>query len=184
MEIMMDKSARVVIIVAGALIALAACSKASLPGGQAGQDSGSVGAPPSGSQANVGTVPGATREPANAGQSANTEKPKNTGLTPDQQADWNAIEALEAQAKALARIDGCASSGDCRTAPVGSRGCGGPRYYIAWCAKTTDSAALYRKLGEVANAEKAYNRKYQIGSTCEFRESPLVTASGGSCVTQ
>lgn len=105
------------------------------------------------------------------------------GLTSTEQVDWNEIEKLEAQAKAVAKIDGCASSAECRTAPVGSRGCGGPRYYIPWCATTTDSAALYAKLDAVAKAEQAYNAKYSVASTCEMRLAPAVEVSGGSCVT-
>jgi hypothetical protein len=41
--------------------------------------------------------------------------------------------------------------------------------------------ALYRKLDEVAAAEKAYNTKYQLVSTCEFRMPPAVEAVGGVC---
>lgn len=133
------------------------CSKASIPSEQGGPDE-----PP-------GTKTGTTT---------------GTGSTPSQQADWNAIEQLEVQAKAIAKIDGCPTSADCRSAPVGSRACGGPRYYIPWCAKTTDSAALYRKLAEVAKAEQDYNKKYELMSTCEFRMPPVVQSSGGSCVAK
>ncbi len=112
-----------------------------------------------------------------------TPKP-NTGLTGNQQTDWAAIEKLEQAAKAIAKTDGCSSGTDCRAAPVGSRACGGPRYYLPYCAKTTDSAALYRKLDEVAKAEQAYNRKYNLASTCEFRMPPLVESVGGSCVAK
>jgi hypothetical protein len=100
-----------------------------------------------------------------------------------QQGDWAAIVKLEDNAKAIAKVAGCASS-ECRAAPVGSRACGGPRYYIPYCAKTTDSVALYRKLDEVAKAERAYNAKYKLVSTCEFRMPPLVEAIGGSCVAK
>lgn len=106
----------------------------------------------------------------------------NGGLTPAQQTDWNRIEQLEAQAKTLVKVEGCTSSGECRTAPVGSRGCGGPRYYIPYCSKSTDSVALFAKLGEVAKAEVAYNKKYEVVSTCEFRMPPVVELSKGSCV--
>jgi hypothetical protein len=79
---------------------------------------------------------------------------------------------------------GCASS-ECRAVPAGSRACGGgPRYYIACCARTTDSLALYRKLDEVSKAERAYNTRYQLGSTCEFSMPPLAEAIGGSCVAK
>jgi hypothetical protein len=100
-----------------------------------------------------------------------------------QQDDWNAILKLEGEAKAIARISGC-TTGECRAAPVGSKACGGPRYYIPYCSKTTDSVALYRKLDEVAAAEKAYNSKYKIASTCEFQMPPNVEVVGGSCVAK
>lgn len=115
---------------------------------------------------------------------AATPPGSNTGLTGAQQSDWTAIERLEQQAKALAKTAGCESSASCRTAPVGSRACGGPRYYLPYCAKTTDSATLFRKLDEVASAERAYNAKHQIMSTCEFRVAPAVDAVGGSCVAK
>jgi hypothetical protein len=102
-------------------------------------------------------------------------------LTGDQKADWAQIVAIEDQAKALVKTDGCSSAGECRTAAVGSRACGGPRYYLVYCSKTTDSAALFQKLDAVANAERAYNEHYQLVSTCEFRVPPTVALSGGSC---
>jgi hypothetical protein len=105
-------------------------------------------------------------------------------LTGDQKADWEQIVALEDQAKALVKADGCTSAGECRTAPVGSRACGGPRYYLVYCSRTTDSAALFRKLDAVAQAERDFNVRYNIVSTCEFRMPPTVALSGGSCQAQ
>ena len=102
-------------------------------------------------------------------------------LTGDRKTDWAQVVAIENQAKALVKSDGCSSEGECRTAPVGSRACGGPRYYLVYCSRTTDSAALFRKLDAVAAAEREFNAKYQIGSTCEFRMPPKVALSGGSC---
>jgi hypothetical protein len=103
-----------------------------------------------------------------------------------QESDWAAIVRLEEQARAIAKTTGCSSASECRTAPVGNRACGGPRYYVQYCSASTDSVALFRKLDEVAAAENAYNRKYNVASTCEFRMPPTVTYSGGECgpVTQ
>jgi hypothetical protein len=101
--------------------------------------------------------------------------------TGEQQRDWAQIEALEREAKAIARTTGCTSTAGCRAAPVGNRACGGPRYYIVYCAATTDSVELYRKLDEVAAAENAYNRKYGVMSTCEFRMPPDIVLIGGEC---
>ena len=91
------------------------------------------------------------------------------------------IRRLEQEAMAIAKTEGCTLADQCRTAPVGSRACGGPRYYLAYCRLTTDSAALFAKLDEVKKAEEEYNRRNQIGSTCEFRLPPAVEVTGGAC---
>jgi hypothetical protein len=99
----------------------------------------------------------------------------------DAPADTGRIARLEREARALARAEGC-SADQCRTAPVGSRPCGGPREYIVYCAATTDSAALFAKLAELARAEEAFNRANEMMSTCEFRTPPGVAVQGGRCV--
>ena len=83
---------------------------------------------------------------AGLGCSSANQTPSDPGgdkivFTGDQKSDWNQIVALENQAKALVKTDGCSSADQCRTAAVGSRACGGPRYYLVYCAKTTDSTA-------------------------------------------
>lgn len=105
-------------------------------------------------------------------------------FTGDQKADWAQIVALEDQAKALVKAEGCGSAAQCRTAPVGSKACGGPRYYLVYCSQTTDSAALFRKLDAVAAAEREYNTRYNVASTCEFRMPPTVALGGSSCQAQ
>jgi hypothetical protein len=105
-------------------------------------------------------------------------------ITGDQKADWAQIVAIENEAKALVDTTGCANSGECRTAPVGSRACGGPRYYLVYCSRTTDSAALFAKIAAVSDAERQYNVNYKIVSTCEFQLPPTVALSGGSCRVQ
>ena len=113
---------------------------------------------------------------------------QNTAVNPPaasaQDADWAAIEKLEGEAKAIAKASGCSDVSGCRTAPVGSRACGGPRYYIPYCATATDSVAFYRKLDEVVAAERAYNTKYQLASTCEMRLPPELTLTGGACAAK
>lgn len=121
-------------------------------------------------------------QPPTNGAGDGDSAPPLTGVQPgSQEADWAAIVRLEDQAKAIAKTSGCASVSACRTAPVGNRACGGPRYYIAYCSTSTDSVALFRKLDEVAAAENAYNRKYQLASTCEFRMPAPLTLTSGEC---
>ncbi len=91
------------------------------------------------------------------------------------------IRRLEREAVALAKVDGCTSASQCRSAPVGSRACGGPRYYLPYCPLTTDSSALFRKLAEVERAEQDYNRRNQLVSTCEMRLPGELVLTGGAC---
>ncbi len=91
------------------------------------------------------------------------------------------LARLEQEARALAKTEGCASVGACRTAPMGWRGCGGPRTYLVYCAATTDTLALFRKLAELEQAEREYNATSGMMSTCEFRMPPSVKLEGRSC---
>jgi len=95
-----------------------------------------------------------------------------------------AVVQLEADARALARADGCSAANQCRTAPVGNRPCGGPRTYLAYCAATTDSVALFRKLDALKAAETKFNQASNMAGTCEFRMPPAVGLDGGSCKSQ
>jgi len=88
---------------------------------------------------------------------------------------------LEQEARALVRTDGCATVAACRTATVGWRGCGGPRTYLVYCAATTDTTALFRKLKELEEAERDYNASSGMMSTCEYRMPPGVRLEGRSC---
>lgn len=127
---------------------------------------------------------GCAQPPAASGPGDPKPNPDIGGGGSSQTRDWAAIVALEDQAKAIVRTSGCSTDSECRAAPVGSRACGGPRYYLPYCAKTTDSASLFRKLDEVAAAERAYNMKYQIVSTCEFRMPPAVGITAGACAAR
>jgi hypothetical protein len=129
-----------------------------------------------------GVASGCTQAPA-GGTGPGANPPGSDIVAGTKEGDWAAIVKLEDEAKAIAKVTGCTSN-DCRAAAVGSRACGGPRYYIPYCAKTTDSVALFSKLSEIAKAEQAYNKKYQIVSTCEFRMPPTVEAVAGSCVAK
>ena len=91
------------------------------------------------------------------------------------------LTRLESEARALAHTAGCDSVAQCRTAPLGWRSCGGPRDYLAYCAATTDTAALFRKLAELEAAEKEYNIKSGLMSRCIMRQPPQVSLRGGSC---
>ena len=129
----------------------------------------------------IGAVIACAQGAANGPDNPGTGKFVYTG---DRDKDWAQIVALEDSAKALVKTGGCTSADQCRTAPVGNRACGGPRYYLVYCSRTTDSAALFTRLKAVADAENEFNTKYQLASTCEFRLPPKVALAGASCQAQ
>lgn len=91
------------------------------------------------------------------------------------------IRDLEQQARALAKTDGCDQVGQCATAPVGAKACGGPRTYLVYCRATADEAALLSKLDELKRAEEEYNRMTGAVSDCMLATPPAVRLEGGSC---
>ena len=91
------------------------------------------------------------------------------------------VRRLEREAIALAQGTGCPTAAQCRSAPVGSRGCGGPRFYLPYCPATTDTAALLAKLAEVEKAEQDYNRRNNVVSTCEMRMPGELEVAAGAC---
>ena len=107
--------------------------------------------------------------------------PKDTSMPAPPDTVLPKLVKLEQEARAIAKQDGCASTSACRTAPVGWRGCGGPRSYVVYCAATTDTIALFRKLRELEDAERAYNASSGMMSTCELRTPPAVALDGRSC---
>jgi hypothetical protein len=112
--------------------------------------------------------------------------PRDTVRPPATVQDTNVVEQqrltkLEREARALARVDGCDSVSQCRVAPLGWRSCGGPRDYVKYCAATTDTVALFRKLDELKAAEQEYNLRSGMMSTCEMRLPPKVSLRDRSC---
>lgn len=96
-------------------------------------------------------------------------------------ADSARVAQLEHDAVALAKTTGCSSDDQCRNAPVGIKACGGPRYYLKYCAATTDSIALFRALARLDTAERAYNAKYHIVSTCQMILPTRPHVVAGAC---
>jgi hypothetical protein len=95
--------------------------------------------------------------------------------------DQAELARLEAEARALVAPDGCTRPGDCRSAPLGAKACGGPRTYVVYCASTTDTVALFRKLEQHRRAEAAFNQKYGRPSTCDLAMPPQTELAGGTC---
>jgi hypothetical protein len=102
-------------------------------------------------------------------------------MTGDHAHDRSQLAFAEAAAKKLVRTDGCDRAGECGAAPVGAKACGGPRYYLLYCRRTTDEVELLRRLAEIERFEREFNRHYSVGSTCDFVSPPGVELAAGAC---
>ena len=88
---------------------------------------------------------------------------------------------LLAQIRALAKPEGCATTGECRSLPVGRKACGGPRTYVIYCPRSTNEAALKAKIAELERLDIEAART--TVSDCAMVLAPRITASGGTCRT-
>ncbi len=107
--------------------------------------------------------------------------PQDTMLHGDEASDRRAIDRLRGEARALAHTDGCSTAGQCGVLPLGERACGGPEEFLVYCPRSTDVAALTRKADALAAAQRAFNTRYGVASTCEMRLAPTATLAGGRC---
>ena len=162
-----------------ALLAITAMAVACSPS-QPASDSASVALPVPGDSGRL-VSPDSDAAAAGATPTPDSATPGTGARQRSQEGDEAQIEKLEAEARALAKAGGCERSDQCRTAPLGSRPCGGPREYLVYCPLTTDSATLFKKLGELEAAEKAYNAKNQMMGTCEMRMPPEVEVVAKLC---
>lgn len=179
------------IIASAAIAALAAaCTRAP---SSAPTPGGSVAAVQPAAPPNPVTHPGVTVPDSRTPQPASdTAPPGPPSTTPAatvgtaatgsaQRVDSARVAALEHEAVALAKTTGCSSDDQCRNAPVGVKACGGPRYYLKYCAVSTDTVALFHALARLDTAERAYNKKYHIVSTCQMILPTRPHIVGGVC---
>ncbi len=90
-------------------------------------------------------------------------------------------EKLAREARTLANPSGCEKVEECAVAGFGQKSCGGPREFIAYCAKTTDVKALQAKLAELEKAELAWQTEAGIVSNCGLTRRPLPRLEEGMC---
>jgi hypothetical protein len=91
------------------------------------------------------------------------------------------VVSQEAKVRSLIHAEGCASVDQCRSAPMGAKGCGGPREYVVYCSVTTNEPALLAAIDAETQAERAYNGKTGAVSDCLFVMPPVLELAGGVC---
>jgi len=90
-------------------------------------------------------------------------------------------ETLAKAAQALANPRGCKTVDECRVEGFGAKSCGGPRTYVAYCAKTTKVKELQAKLSALEKAEREWQAAAGIMSTCGLTRRPQPWMEEGVC---
>jgi hypothetical protein len=75
----------------------------------------------------------------------------------------------------------CSASSDCRTLPLGSKPCGGPRQYLVYSATATDSSRLAADAARYTSAEAKKNQEERQVSDCSVLVEPRVGCISGRC---
>jgi hypothetical protein len=92
--------------------------------------------------------------------------------------------ASDALRESIARQVGtaaCSSPEVCRTLPLGSKPCGGPRRYLVYSLSVTDSARLAADAARYNQAEAQRNRDEGLVSDCSMVIAPSVSCVSRKC---
>jgi hypothetical protein len=85
------------------------------------------------------------------------------------------------QIRSMVGTAACTEASQCRTLPLGARGCGGPEGYLAYSTANTAEAAL-QALGQRYKQEREkYNASSGMVSDCRFMVDPGAVCQAGAC---
>jgi hypothetical protein len=85
------------------------------------------------------------------------------------------------QIRSIIGAAGCTDSSQCRTLPLGARGCGGPEGYLPYSTANSSEATL-QALGERYKKEReAQNARSGMVSDCRFMVDPGAVCQAGTC---
>jgi hypothetical protein len=104
--------------------------------------------------------------------------------TGDQTADAATLDDFRRRARGLARRDGCARGEDCGAIALGAKPCGGPWEYVVYCRTSTEEPALRAAAAQLDSAERRFNDRYALGSTCDVPPEPVPGLQGGGCAAK
>ena len=89
-----------------------------------------------------------------------------------QEQEMQQLEKMYAEISLLSVSQECNNSADWDYTAIGSKACGGPTGFIAYSLKI-NTAAFLEKVKSYTNAQKEFNEKWNISSTCEVPPAPI-----------
>ena len=89
-----------------------------------------------------------------------------------QEQEMQQLEKMYTEISLLSVSQECNNSADWDYTAIGSKACGGPTGFIAYSLKI-NTAAFLEKVKSYTNAQKEFNEKWNISSTCEVPPAPI-----------
>lgn len=89
-----------------------------------------------------------------------------------QEQEMQQLEKMYDEILLLSVTQECNNSADWDYTAIGSKACGGPIGYIAYSLKINTTTFL-EKVKNYTNAQKEFNDKWNISSTCEVPPAPI-----------
>lgn len=96
-------------------------------------------------------------------------------------ADASGPAATLPQIRALVGAAACTDSAQCRSAPLGSRACGGPEAYLAWSTAATAAAPLQQLLDRYRREREQADAAAGMQSVCTVVPDPGAQCRAGVC---
>lgn len=89
-----------------------------------------------------------------------------------QEQDMQQLEKMYAEISLLSVSQECNNSAEWDFTAIGSKACGGPTGFIAYSLKI-NTADFLEKVKNYTNAQKEFNDKWNISSSCEVPPAPI-----------
>lgn len=78
-------------------------------------------------------------------------------------------------------ITNCTNAGQCQSAAIGVKPCGGPTHFVIYSGVTTSEEQLLNLINQYNQINQAYNEALNLGSDCAVETPPNLGCVDGNC---
>lgn len=96
--------------------------------------------------------------------------------------DWQRLEAMEQEIRALVEAGECTADGDCTMIALGAKPCGGPWGYLVYSPATVDTVQLRALADAYTTFNVELNARHGTASDCALQPVPEPVCRDGRCV--
>jgi hypothetical protein len=110
------------------------------------------------------------------------ESPAARAMPPDDSLSDSSLASARAAIQSLVAEPACSSVTECRALPFGAKPCGGPRQYLIFSTRVTDSVQLASALARYHELDARRNERLGTSSDCAVVSRPALACALERCV--